>query len=334
MAGVCGEEVLPSAPRFRCAECSGFYLHKVCAEAPLEISHPYHHNHPLVLLQNSPYPSGGWGCDFCDKSGDSNLKELEHVASEDPTTKTDKQLENLDCKITVHVNCAAKNKVLYYVVDENEDEDERSSDSLELCPITVIEINDTGEAIEIKHFKHVHNLMLGHPHPLLFYYDYEGKYHGCGVVISAAYYCKVFNFALDLVCMTLPTRVQHKCDEKHLLALTYGDNNDYSATHYCDICEETKDPSHSFYHCATCDTSAHVNCVLGEEPFIKLGSIYKQEDGDYPHPPTFVKKMYYYPECSKCYIPCEDLALECSEPGCNFITDWFCCHEWKRHVHS
>ncbi|OMO79577.1 C1-like protein [Corchorus olitorius] len=160
----------------------------------------------------------------------------------------------------------------------------------------------------------------GHPHPLLFYLEYKGLCHGCREkTVSWAYYCKGCNFALEFKCMTLPTRAQHKCDEKHLLALTYNDDNDYSTTHYCDIWQ-TKDPSHWFYRCPTCDTSAHVDCVLGSFPFIKPGSIFKKEDEDYPHPPTIVKKMYYYSRCVECLKPCRNLALECSEPRCNYIT--------------
>ncbi|MBA0681318.1 hypothetical protein Goari_023133, partial [Gossypium aridum] len=56
----CGEEV--STPCFSCAQNCGFYLHKVCAEAPLELNHPFHHNHPLVLMQNAPYI---YICTFC-----------------------------------------------------------------------------------------------------------------------------------------------------------------------------------------------------------------------------------------------------------------------------
>ncbi|OMP03600.1 Zinc finger, PHD-type [Corchorus olitorius] len=620
----CGEKVLPSAPSLRCGECSGFYLHKICAEALLEVNHPYHPNHPLILLQNNPYQSVGWSCNFCDKEGErfvyhcscnldfhikcalftyniaqSHLEEFEHVAYEDPTTKNDgEQLENLgecfacweplansvyfspdcgfnlhkecvelpfkinhkchrrhplllqflimeeplsckicqvtverrglvycclpckfvlhiqcvsfsppliiddkshphpfnllrrrapffcdacgtvgngvaylcltcdivvhqkyislpriiksrfhehyifhtyfieeenlkswdciiclkeinmeygsyycsDCKIVAHVNCATKDTNWYYVVEEKEDEN--LSDSLEFSSITVIEMNDIEEATEIKHFKHMHHLMLGsiemveyvdkccdgcilpltppyfgcldcgfflhkgcaelpkkkqvwlhdcqkelltlisdyvfvckicgrlsngfgyicnrcgkehvclkcvssltqhpvnspgHPHPLFFYLEYKGKFHGCGDKdIGAAYYCKGCNFALDFRCITLPTRAQHKCDDKHLLALTYHDHNDYASTHYCDICEERRDSSLWFYHCATCDASAHVECVLGRLPFIKLGSIYKRMNQDYSirHAPIVVKKIYYYPKCFRCDMPC------------------------------
>ncbi|XP_039001881.1 uncharacterized protein LOC120128220 [Hibiscus syriacus] len=104
----CGEKV--SAPCFRCAEDCGFYLHKVCADAPLELNHPFHRNHPLLLMQKAPYR---WICDFCDGMGEkfvyhcscgldlhikcalftfniaqNNLKALEHVALEDPLIST------------------------------------------------------------------------------------------------------------------------------------------------------------------------------------------------------------------------------------------------------
>ncbi|OMO79618.1 Zinc finger, PHD-type [Corchorus olitorius] len=512
----CGEEVLPSAPRFRCAECNGFYLHKLCAEAPLEINHPYHPNHPL-LLQTDPYPSGGWRCDFCDKSGEKfvyhcscgldfhikcalftyniaqrNLKELEHVAYEDPTTKNDEQLENLgdcfgcweslansvyfsldcgfnlhkkctelpleinhmchrkhplllqfnakqfndkrpsckicqhtqrrgfvyccslcefvvriqclsaspspiiedkghphpftlfwrrapficdacgtegngvaylcDCKIVAHVNCATKDTDWYYVVEE-EDEDEKSIDSLELCPITIIETAYYPSRLHISVVQNQNVIsfftksVLNYPRgnrfgfmnaknnssalfqstfsdvkfvstcPMALATNARNARNTFALNVRWAYYCKDCKFALGPECLTLPTRVQHKCDEKHLLALTYHDHNDYSATHYCDICEETRDPSQWFYRCATCDTSAHVDCVLGDKPFIRLGSICKleeEEDQDHEHPPTFVKKIYYYPECIKCGERCHDLAVECGEHECNYIAHWRC----------
>ncbi|XP_039065827.1 uncharacterized protein LOC120211337 [Hibiscus syriacus] len=87
---------------------------------------------------------------------------------------------------------------------------------------------------------------------------------------------------------------------------------------------EERNPSHWFYCCGICDTSAHLYCVvrMGEYPFIKPGKIYKE--GEHPHPLRFVKKMYYYPECFECGVPCQDLALQCMEPGCEFIVHWEC----------
>ncbi|PPD68444.1 hypothetical protein GOBAR_DD34684 [Gossypium barbadense] len=161
----------------------------------------------------------------------------------------------------------------------------------------------------------------GHEHPLLFYYDFDGQCCACGVHKMRAFSCKDCDYSVEPLCMLLPTRVSHKCDE-HLLALTYHDINDYSKHHYCDICERERDPKRWFYHCTTCDTSAHVKCVLGEYPFIKTGSIYKE--GDHLHPLTFVKKIKHYPACTKCGEPCEELALECAEAECNYLVHWKC----------
>ncbi|XVF84440.1 hypothetical protein PTKIN_Ptkin17bG0036900 [Pterospermum kingtungense] len=161
----------------------------------------------------------------------------------------------------------------------------------------------------------------GHEHPLFFYPTYEGQCSACGDEIKGAFRCKDCNFALDWVCIRLPTIARHKCDE-HLLALTYHDDNNYLKHHYCDICEKKRDPNRWFFHCANCDTCAHVKCVLGKYPCIKLGSIYKKRD--HPHPLTFVKKSYYYPKCIKCDEPCEYLALECAESRCNYIVHWEC----------
>ncbi|MFQ6663073.1 hypothetical protein Gotur_030717 [Gossypium turneri] len=132
--------------------------------------------------------------------------------------------------------------------------------------------------------------------------------------------CKDCNFVLDLRCFSLPIKARHKCDE-HLLSLMDHDDNSYSKSHHCDICENSRDPNHWFYHCATCDTSAHVGCVLRRNyPFLKLGTIY--EETDHPHPLTIVKKKYYYPNCDECSKPCEDVALECSKSECKYIVHW------------
>ncbi|MBA0764519.1 hypothetical protein Gotri_013867 [Gossypium trilobum] len=53
-----------------------------------------------------------------------------------------------------------------------------------------------------------------------------------------------------------------------------------------------------------------------------LGHISKE--GDHPQPLTFVKKINYYPECTKCGEPCEEFALECAELECNYLVHWKC----------
>ncbi|PPR95801.1 hypothetical protein GOBAR_AA24873 [Gossypium barbadense] len=143
---------------------------------------------------------------------------------------------------------------------------------------------------------------LGHKHPLLFYTEYKGPCVPCGKDdIKGLFRCKDCNFSLDHKCFSLPIRSEHKSD-KHLLSLASHDDNRYSESHFCDVCEESRDPNLWFYHCATCNTSAHINCVLGEYPFIKLGSTVKVIEDAHEHPLTFVKKIYNYPICRYCGV--------------------------------
>ncbi|OMO75899.1 Zinc finger, PHD-type [Corchorus olitorius] len=162
----------------------------------------------------------------------------------------------------------------------------------------------------------------GHQHRLTYYDKYKGQCNGCGGKRSWGFACKDCNFLVDGECLMLPNIIQHKCDE-HPLKLTYGDPNVYSEHNYCDICEERRNPNLWFYHCASCDTSVHPNCVVGRYSFLKLGLSYKYED--HPHPLTLTQKVYDYPDqCHECEEPCLDAALECKEKGCNYILHWGC----------
>ncbi|KAL4312276.1 hypothetical protein GQ457_01G034580 [Hibiscus cannabinus] len=163
---------------------------------------------------------------------------------------------------------------------------------------------------------------LAHKHPLLFYIKYLGKCSGCnGGHREGLFRCKGCDFSLDHKCFSLPITVENKCD-KHLLSLTYHDDNTYTESHFCDICEGSRDPNPWFYHCSICNTSAHIDCALGEYPFIQVGSVL--EEKYHEHPVTVVKKMYYYPDCNNCGEPCVDLSLECTKSGCNYISHYEC----------
>lgn len=159
------------------------------------------------------------------------------------------------------------------------------------------------------------------PHYLFYDKKYRGLCSACGGDRDVVRRCKDCDFALDMRCLTLPRTAWHKCDE-HSLKLVHGDYNDYPLQHFCDICEETREPKHWSYHCEVCDTSVHPKCVLGEPEFVKLGSNCSSKK--HPHPLTFVEKIYDYCQCVECDKPCEDLALKCLEHGCNYIVHWKC----------
>ncbi|TYG51524.1 hypothetical protein ES288_D10G264200v1 [Gossypium darwinii] len=145
---------------------------------------------------------------------------------------------------------------------------------------------------------------------------------GCGKSEDNGFTCKLCNFNLDVACIILPLTAQHSSDV-HPFKLTYHEDDDnYSEGHYCDICEEERNPKHWFYHCSACNTSAHPKCVLKEYPLIKPGTIYKEEV--HPHHLTFVKRVEFYPECHRCGKHCLDLSLQCKKVGCSYIIHWEC----------
>jgi hypothetical protein len=136
--------------------------------------------------------------------------------------------------------------------------------------------------------------------------------------------CVVCDFKLGMKCATLPYKARHEYDD-HPLLLTYMNANDYQPS--CIICEEDRDPKLWFYRCEECDFDAHPECALGKYPFFKLGGV--QTYPKHPHPLALVIKTEdYRPQaCDTCGEPCDDLALECTDPNCSFIvhrTRWEC----------
>ncbi|MFQ6644065.1 hypothetical protein Gotur_017504 [Gossypium turneri] len=158
----------------------------------------------------------------------------------------------------------------------------------------------------------------GHKHRLYRYDKYEGQCNGCGDQLHGAYVCKECKFAVHNRCLRLPSKILHEYDE-HPLILTYHEDNLYSEYTYCDICEETRNPNHWFYHCAICSTSAHRECVVKRHSYMKLGGSYRMRS--HPHQLTFTKKIS---ACHVCHQPCLDLSLECLKSGCDYIVHLEC----------
>ncbi|XP_017984259.1 PREDICTED: uncharacterized protein LOC18586179 [Theobroma cacao] len=80
----CGEEV--SGPTYSCVAC-GFHLDKNCAEAPLEMNHPFHRNHSLNL-GISAIGKYLCNCHFCYKMCDNIVYSCG------------------SCKLKLHIRCA------------------------------------------------------------------------------------------------------------------------------------------------------------------------------------------------------------------------------------
>ncbi|XVF83595.1 hypothetical protein PTKIN_Ptkin16aG0501900 [Pterospermum kingtungense] len=310
------EEVI-EGPRFSCVTC-GFHLDEICAKALSEINHPFHSHHNLNLLQILPYASAH-----------NELGTLDCGICHEEVNKECGSYYFSDCKFILHVNCALRSIDLYYKIESKEDYEKALVADTGDPPFFAIKDTKCGENVtntEIIHFSHQHNLVLSE---VVKDDDrYTGKYcNACGRSTDGAsiYRCKGCDFNVHFGCTHLPQIARHKCDE-HLLTLTYHEDNDYSKYHYCDICEEKRNLNIWFYHCAICDTSAHPKCVLGDFPFVQPGI--KLISKEHPHPLVLVKKDYDYPECCKlCGKSCLDLAVECTEAKCNYVTHFKKCVE-------
>ncbi|MBA0577378.1 hypothetical protein Golob_028136, partial [Gossypium lobatum] len=164
-----------------------------------------------------------------------------------------------------------------------------------------------------------------HDHSLFLEHNQQRNCSACSGTMepwSVAYRCmKRCDYTLDVGCATLPPTAWYKYD-KHPLTLTYSDDSEPSQV-YCDLCEKERQPNSWFYYCADCDNSLHLNCALGDLPYMKLGN--KIKGTGHRHPLTVVKNIWNCPPCEECRELCNGQALECKESGCNFTIHWDCC---------
>ncbi|KAL4348173.1 hypothetical protein GQ457_17G001090 [Hibiscus cannabinus] len=177
--------------------------------------------------------------------------------------------------------------------------------------IRCISLSDT-----LEHPSHEHSLFLAHSFPT--------KCSGCLKALPGnriAYRCmKRCDFALDVRCVALPLTAWFKYD-RHPLTLTYSDDSSPSQ-HYCDLCENERNPNDWFYFCPECDNSLHSECNLGDPRFMKLGN--KVKYPMHPHAFTVVKNIWNCPPCKVCSNLCNGVALECRESECNFTIHYRC----------
>ncbi|KAB2092456.1 hypothetical protein ES319_A02G032100v1 [Gossypium barbadense] len=174
----------------------------------------------------------------------------------------------------------------------------------------------------LKHPSHEHSLFLVH----------NNNGTSCSACFkelypwNVAYRCmKRCDFSLDVGCATLPLIAWYKYD-RHPLTLTYSDNSEPSQ-HYCDLCEKEREPNRWLYYCADCDNSLHLNCAIGDLPYMKLGN--KVNYYSHKDPLSVVKNIWNCPPCKVCGEICNGHALECKESECNIIVHWDCLWEPK-----
>ncbi|XWS56398.1 hypothetical protein CRYUN_Cryun09bG0082200 [Craigia yunnanensis] len=193
---------------------------------------------------------------------------------------------------------SAENKNLYYIIDQETQDEGLASDSSITC---VIDVNQHGEAIKIKHFIHEHNLVL------------EDKINeasdrncdGCMRSISTPfYYCSECNFFLHKSCAELP-KIKHHWFQR--FAATLQAKNFET----CDLCNRScsglfyrsKSDDEILDFCLRCATVPNIIKRQGHEHFLFF---------------DYKCKM----QCNACGVGSEHGAFRCRK--CNFTLDFAC----------
>ncbi|XP_038992270.1 uncharacterized protein LOC120115711 [Hibiscus syriacus] len=179
-----------------CPTCH-LQVHKSCTQLPRKIKAA---RHGRVLLRKYFLGKGKAGdCQIC----------FEQVKEEYGCYGCSKEA----CNFMVHVKCVLEDDSLYAIIDqENGDWD----DAKDFSPsIRVIKVNERGEATEVRHFNHVHDLVLEDK----IKGDDDRACDGCMLPISTPfYYCSKCGFFLHKTCAELP-RVKHHWFQLHAITL-------------------------------------------------------------------------------------------------------------------
>ncbi|XP_039036342.1 uncharacterized protein LOC120173151 [Hibiscus syriacus] len=176
-------------------------VHKSCTSLPRKIKAARHDD---VLVHKYFLEKGEDGdCQIC----------FERVKKEYGCYGCSKE----GCNFVVHVKCVLEDDSLYTIIDqENGDRDDATDSS---SSIRVIKVNELGEATEVRHFNHEHDLVLGDK----IKGDEDRACDGCMLPISTPfYYCSRCDFFLHKTCAELP-KTKHHWFQLHAITLEAGD---------------------------------------------------------------------------------------------------------------
>ncbi|KAG4181259.1 hypothetical protein ERO13_A10G215640v2 [Gossypium hirsutum] len=248
----CGE--LVSGPRFSCVNC-GFHLDKNCAEAPVEMNHPFHRKHNLKLMTSSPYVEGNPICGFCN-----NICE--------------KFVYHCSCNLVFHIKCAFLSyKFLVKNFRELVHQDKPISSechSQELkrvqcfaCQKSLLEFDyishDSGFYLHKKCFKLPLEIShLSHRYHSLFL-EFNSDHLPCQICQETqhqglVYCCSTCMFVLHIECVSPPPTIEDPSSHEHpftrcLRQLPFN----------CDVCGTLG--NYVSYICLACSLIIHKKCI-------------------------------------------------------------------------
>ncbi|THG04653.1 hypothetical protein TEA_004782 [Camellia sinensis var. sinensis] len=309
-----------SVPLYRCTECN-FSLHECCAELPIEMRHPLHLQHPLILnrwqsgysdppsCQSCKMCCNGvlFGCLACNFFLDIECALLQglivHEAHEHALAL--RKTSNVQCAVceytcsgvafvcgncnfNIHLRCAFLPRTVRHKCDEH--------------PLTLAysAVKDNSDEYYCEICKEQLNTQFWFYHcddcnqSLQIQCIRKANLQGSFLFIfkhEALMHTLALEATLDFRCIGF----RHRYD-KHPYNLTYSGNPE---EYYCDICEGEINPQCPFYHCSVCDQSLHTICIqVDEYSNIKIGD--ELNVGGHPHLLTYVRHPNDISPCNRC----------------------------------
>ncbi|GKU97274.1 hypothetical protein SLEP1_g10442 [Rubroshorea leprosula] len=242
-----------SSPFYCCLDCT-FYLHKKCAELPLDISHPSHRKHPLFLLAKPRLHQEKCSCFFCISDGG-----FVYYCSL--------------CEFGIRVKDTFSHEHLLLLVEDISDESGQANCSRCRDPIQ----GSRYSCEKCSFFLHKKcfelQLEINHPlhlqHPLILYDDqvplpinhFRFCCNVCMKKTGSTYRCTSCDFNLDISCAAHPKliagdfqKLQHF---SHCHPLIFVEDIDFD-----DVCSGCQKPMSSpFYCCPYCKFYLHKKCT-------------------------------------------------------------------------
>ncbi|KAE8714627.1 hypothetical protein F3Y22_tig00110195pilonHSYRG00273 [Hibiscus syriacus] len=292
-----------------CSRCGERNVSFTSTRKPPEIRHPYHSNHPLVLLPKPSYKGGRALCDFCGKT-------------------CEKFIYHRSCNLDLHVKCA----LLSFSIAK------KRLRELKSVPLKVLSVSAEDNDKEVKvrcfvcgeplvgsmHFSldcgfNLHKKCVELPpkinypvhknHPLILQFRVErSRCNLCHQILPArgfSYSCSPCKFALHIACAVLPPKLDLPFHRKHPLVLAFQNNPS------CKACKETQ-RGKFVYRCSSCNFNLHFEFA---SPPLTI------KENTHEHPFTLLWRQVSF-ICDACGVKGNSVSYICS--ACSLVVHKQC----------
>ncbi|GKU97511.1 hypothetical protein SLEP1_g10653 [Rubroshorea leprosula] len=329
-----------SSPFYCCPDCI-FYLHKRCAELPLEITHHTHQKHPLFLLAKSPlhedmyYKGFVYYCSICEFGIPIRytfVHEHQLVVVEETSTDESAKASCSRCKEPVQDSSSSScGKCRFFIHEKCAELPLEVSHPFHLqhplilhdnkwrkCNMRMPEKSSSGSGEKYDRWKMGREEQSGDQETGT---DQSPKHYcsGCEEAVEGSTYsCRKCRFFLHKKCAELPGEINHPLHRQHPLVLSTP-TYEHVGSIVCNLCHrETKG---FVYQCSSCKFHLDLRCAT--HPQLVTGDFQKLQHFSHDHPLIFVQ-----------HIDFGDKDQVCSGCKRSMSNPFYCCPDCMYHLHK